>query len=101
MAECLPKLPKEVGGGTDILVGIKYTKYFPKLIFQCETGLGIFESVIKSLDGSRGFVGGPHKQVSKVEQECRGMHFGKGAYFCYDELTGKVREIYLLGLVAA
>ena len=44
LAECLPKLPKEVGGDRDVLVGIKYAKYFPKLIFQCETGFGIFES---------------------------------------------------------
>ena len=98
LAECLPKLPKEVGGDTEILVGIKDARYFPKLIFHCETGFGIFESVFKSLDGSRGVVGGPHKEVSDVEQECRGVHFGKGAYFCYDELAGKVIEISFLVL---
>ena len=59
LVECLPKLPKEVG--------IKYVNYFPKLIFQCETGFGIFASVFKSLDGSRGVVDSPHKELSKIE----------------------------------
>ena len=40
MLRKLPKLPKKVGGDTDILIGIKYAKYFPKLIFECGAGLG-------------------------------------------------------------
>ena len=41
----LPKLPSKVGGDTDILVGIKYAKYFPRKVFESKTGLGIYESV--------------------------------------------------------
>ena len=61
----LPKLPSKVGGQTDILIGIKYAKYFPKKVFEFETGLGIYESVFKSRCGSRGVVSGPHKEFSK------------------------------------
>ena len=37
----LSKLPCEVGGDTDFMVGIKYLKYFPKVIFQLPSGLGV------------------------------------------------------------
>ena len=30
----LPKIPDEVGRETDILLGIRYRKYLPKLIFE-------------------------------------------------------------------
>ena len=30
MVSNLPKLPEEVGGETDLLIGIKYLKYFPE-----------------------------------------------------------------------
>ena len=30
--ENLPKLPSHVGGKTDLLIGIKYLKYFPKAV---------------------------------------------------------------------
>ena len=45
LVDKLPKLPSVVGGGTDILVGIKYAKYFQK-IPKFDTGLGIYESVL-------------------------------------------------------
>ena len=39
--ESLPKLPKFVGGETDFMIGVKYLKYFPKLVFKLPTGLTI------------------------------------------------------------
>ena len=41
----LPKIPDEVDGETNILLGIRYREYFPKLIFELKSGLGIFESM--------------------------------------------------------
>ena len=70
----LPKLPKSVGGDTDILLGACYRRYFPKLVHECDSGLGIYESSFKSPDGSRGVVTGPHKEFSKTEQEFRTQH---------------------------
>ena len=37
----LPKLPHHVGGGTDLMIGVKYLKYFPERIFQLPNGLTI------------------------------------------------------------
>ena len=66
----LPKLPSTGGGDTDILIGIKYFKYFPKIIYEFESGLGIYESVFQSPCGSIGIVDGPHKEFMSIE------HFG-------------------------
>ena len=63
-ADRLPKLPPSVGGKIDLMIGIKYLKYHPKLIFQLHSGLTIFESVFQGSDGSRGVIGGPHPSFS-------------------------------------
>ena len=77
----LPHLPDFVGGDTDILLGVKYAKYFPKLVFQCEDGFGIGESAFSSPGGSRGVLFGPHQEFSRIEREFRGMHASKMAFF--------------------
>ena len=55
-----------MGGDTDILVGIKYARYFPKIVFAFETGLSIYESVVKTPCDTRGIVGGPYREFSKI-----------------------------------
>ena len=60
----LPKLSSKVGGETDILLGSKYLRYFPKLVFEHESGLRILKSMFKSPCGSRGVVEGPHPKFS-------------------------------------
>ena len=57
----LPKLPKYVGGDTDIMIGVQYLKYFPKTVYEMDNGLQILESPFENSDGSRGVVAGPHK----------------------------------------
>ena len=79
VAKRLPKLPANVVSDTDILVGIKYARYFPKIVFECETGLGIYESVSKFLWFKRYSRGSPHKEFSKIEKKFRTV-FGKGIY---------------------
>ena len=76
----LPKLRRKVGGITDILIGLKYLKYFPKKVFQFQSGSGIYESVFNTPDGSAGVVGGPHKEFSQIENEGKkswGTHTSK------------------------
>eukprot|EP00111_Clytia_hemisphaerica_P017221 TCONS_00050958-protein len=63
-ADRLPKLPSSVGGKIDMMIGIRYLKYHPRIIFQLYTGLTIYESVFQGSDGSRGVVGGPHPSFS-------------------------------------
>lgn len=63
-AHRLPKLPSSVGGKIDMMIGIRYLKYHPHIIFQLHTGLTIYESVFQGSDGSRGVIGGPHPSFS-------------------------------------
>ena len=60
----LPRLPGKVGGETDIMIGIKYLKYFPKEIHKLPNGLTIYEAMFKNSDGSLGVVAGPHQSFS-------------------------------------
>jgi len=57
----LPKLPKTAGGRVDMMIGIKYLRYHPKFIFQTNAGLSIFKSYFRSINGTRGVMGSPHR----------------------------------------
>ena len=63
----LPRLPDEVGGDTDILVGLTYKKYHPKEVWESPTGLFLSDSCFLSEDGTTGVVGGPHEEFTKIE----------------------------------
>ena len=64
----LPRLPKEVGGNVDFMVGIKYFRYFPELVYQLSSGLTIHRSHFKNVDGTRGVIGGPHQVFTEIEK---------------------------------
>ena len=81
----LSKLPCEVGGDTDFMVGIKYLKYFPKVIFRLPSGLTIYESVFLNPDGSRGVVGGPHEVFTSIEKKWAESNISIGT-FCKKQL---------------
>ena len=69
------------GGDTDILLGIQYLRYFPKLIYEFETGLGVFESVFEGINGTRGVIGGPHKDFTQSKNTHNtGTHLSKSTY---------------------
>ena len=65
-ASLLPKLPKSIGGNIDIMIGIKYLRYHPNIIFKMATGLSIYESVFNGTDGNRGVIGEPHRLFGEV-----------------------------------
>ena len=66
------KLPIFVGGDTDVMIGIRYLRYYPKKIFELPTGLTIYESKFKNIDGTRGIVGGPHHLFAEIEKRFYG-----------------------------
>ena len=70
----LPKLPQEVGGQVDIMLGIKYLRYHPQKVFSMPSGLTIYQSSFLNVDGSRGVVGGPHETFTTINN-----------YYSYDE----------------
>jgi hypothetical protein len=58
----IPNIDAEVGGQeVDILLGIRYLKYFPKLLFTLPSGLQVYRAVLKSESGNQAVLGGPHK----------------------------------------
>ena len=65
----LPRLPKHVGGDTDLLIGSRYMRYFPKFVKRLQNGLEILRSSFKSSDGTRGVINGPHPSFVKFETE--------------------------------
>ena len=66
----LPNLASSVGGDTDLMIGITYGRYQPREVFRTLSGLTIYESCFKNIDGSRGVVGGPHWLVTKIDESC-------------------------------
>ena len=77
--EPLPSVPDEIGGrAVDIMLGIRYITYFPKLIYNLPHGLGIFKSVFKGSGGHQGVLGGPHQAwIEAVETS---NFLGESAY---------------------
>ena len=63
----LPLTPRQIGGSSvDIMMGIRYVKYFPKLLYSLNCGLGIYEAQFKTPNGLLGVLGGPHKSWLEV-----------------------------------
>ena len=63
----LPDLPAFVRGHTDIMIGIKYLRYYPEKVFQLPSGLAIDKSWFKNADGTRGVIGDPHRVFAEIE----------------------------------
>jgi len=61
----LPTVAEFAGGKIDLMVGIKYYRYFPEKVFSMPSGLTIFRSCFKSADGSNGVIGGPHEVLQR------------------------------------
>ena len=70
-SKTLPQLPNEVGGNVDFMIGIKYFRYFPEVVFQMTSGLTIYRSHFKNSDDSIGVIGGPHHVFTEIEKHHR------------------------------
>ena len=62
----LPKLPRSLGGQTDILIGLKYKKYFPQQIHMFLSGLTVYRSLFEWSDGTIGVIGGPYREFTNA-----------------------------------
>ena len=65
------KGPVNLDGAGD-LIGIRYLRYYPEKIFELPTGLTIYESKFKNIDGTRRIVGGPHPVFKEIEKRFYG-----------------------------
>ncbi len=97
----LPRLPCEVGGIVDVMIGKQYLKYFPLEIVRLDSGLTIYESLFESSDGSTGIVAGPHPEFTKIERTAHFVHEEFHYYSpCvqqYNELISMQNEVPFLG----
>ena len=64
----LPSIPTSIGGEVHMMIGIKYLRYHPKMLFQLPSGLAIYQSSFTSSSGGRGVIGGPHPTFSEIHQ---------------------------------
>ncbi|XP_066924707.1 uncharacterized protein [Clytia hemisphaerica] len=83
----LPLVPKQVGGHTDFMIGIKYSRYFPEEVFKMPSGLTIYRSCFKSPDGSTGVIGGPHPVFNNI----------KDHHFNTNKFINDQHELFKLG----
>jgi len=65
----LPIPSKSVGGDVHLMIGVKYLRYHPKVVFQMSSGLAIYKSVFKNTDGSDGVIGGPHRIFTEIHKK--------------------------------
>ena len=81
----LPTVEDSIGGMTvDILMGIKYIKYFPQPLYYLPSGLGIYKAAFKGYHGHQGVLGGPH--ASWTQALAVGQNLSPDAY-----LTAELR----------
>ena len=65
----LPKPSPTVGGDVHFMIGVKYLRYAPKLIFRLPSGLSIYKSVFRNADGGQGIIGGPHPIFTAIHKQ--------------------------------
>ena len=55
------KADQVVGGRcVDIILGIRYLKYYPELVYSLPSGLAVYKARLKSASGCQAVLGGPH-----------------------------------------
>jgi hypothetical protein len=85
----LPSVDVEVGGsGVDVILGIKYLKYYPELVYSLPSGLAVYKAKLKSASGCQAVLGGPHAVWSAAAEKAQ--HMNPRAY-----LTAEARAWYV------
>ena len=75
----LPTTEPDIGGqAVDIMIGIQYNCYYPKIVLTLPSGLCIMKSVIKGYGGHDGILAGPHEVWESVMSRSHMM--GPAAY---------------------
>ena len=75
----LPTIEDKIGNkDVDIMVGIKFNKYHPKLLFSLPGGLEIRQAILKGYNGNQAVLAGPHHLWQNIADACSFM--GPGAY---------------------
>ena len=64
-----------VGGScVDVILGIRYLKYYPELVFSLPSGLAVYRSKLKSASGRQAVLGGPHAAWTAAAEKSQHMN---------------------------
>ena len=73
--EDLPEVPDTVGGSPiDIMIGIRYLRFFPQFRFMMDCGLSMYQSCFASPEGKDGVLAGPHRSWRNVGETSHLVH---------------------------
>lgn len=90
----LPTVDKTIGGSAvDLIVGIKYLKYFPQLVFSLPSGLAIYRAQFKSFSSHQAVLGGPHSAWAAAAETAG--HMNPRAYFTAEARAWCVQESWV------
>ena len=79
----VPQPPEVIGGRpVDVMLGIRYLKYFPKPIFSLPCGLTVHRGLFKSPDGCYGVLGGTHKSWRRANDSAQ--FFSPSIFFTHE-----------------
>eukprot|EP00111_Clytia_hemisphaerica_P005050 TCONS_00014531-protein len=73
------------------MIGIRYLRFFPKFIHQLPSGLTIYQSQFKNIDGSYGVIGGPHEVFTSIENH----HHSTSSQFVASQLEAAKFVFYI------
>ena len=95
--------PDIVGGAVvDIMIGVRYNKYFPRLLYMLPSGLGIYESQLESHEGNRCVLGGPHPSWRKFKdaiEYCSPNTFFTAEFRAYKHSCSTIHHVFSPGPV--
>ena len=81
--ESLPSIEDSIGNkDVDVMIGIKFNKYHPKLLFSLPGGLEIRRAVLKGWNGNQAVLAGPHHLWQHVAASSSFM--GPGVYLSFE-----------------
>lgn len=90
----LPTVDSTIGGvAVDVIIGIRYLKYYPTLVFSLPSGLAIYRAKFKSYSGHQAVLGGPHAAWSMAAAAAG--HMNPRAYLTSEARAWCVQESWV------
>ena len=81
----------QIGGRcVDVILGIRYMKYYPELAYSLPSGLAVYKAKLKSASGHQAVLGGPH--AAWTAAQARSQHMNPRAYLTMEARTWYVEQ---------
>ena len=74
--EDLPRTEKSIGGRqVDLMIGIRYLKYYPQPLFTLPSGLTVYRALFQGVGGLQGVLGGVHKSWRRALESAQTLGY--------------------------